>query len=104
MLREHFIATQSFGRNSFISGAPHSATVTADTPVRVYEFSQQAFKDLAIQFPNFIELLSIGFANVDLTRSSGGTNITSSTNAEILYLQQFYQGRLLAVAIPRLNL
>jgi small-conductance mechanosensitive channel len=101
MLREHFIATQSFGRNSFISGTPHSATVTADTPVRVYEFNQKAFKELAMQFPNFIDLLSIGFANLDLTRSDVGGNVTSSSNADVLYLQQFYQGRLLAMAMPR---
>ena len=54
-----------------------------------------------MQFPNFIDLLSIGFANLDLTRSDVGGNVTSSSNADVLYLQQFYQGRLLAMAMPR---
>ena len=66
LVKQRFIATEFFGRQSLFALMPHVATVTAEADALVYELCQESLHRLLKQHPDLIEVFAMTLAEIDL--------------------------------------
>jgi len=94
LIKQRFIATEFFGRQALFASMPHTATVTAEADVLVYELHKTALQKLFNTHPGLMELFAHTLAELDLEERHSSLPEDAVKPAELAHMKNIYIGQL----------
>jgi hypothetical protein len=96
LVKQRFIATEFFGRQALFSLMPHTATVTAEADVLVYELNKASLERLFNQHPELMESFALTLAELNFAEERSASSDDGIKLGELEHMKNIYIGQLQA--------
>jgi small-conductance mechanosensitive channel len=94
LVKQRLIATEFFGRQALFGFMPHSATVTAEADVLVYELNKTSLEKLFKLYPELRESFALTLAGLNLVEERAALQEEVTRQEELAYMRNIYIGQL----------